>query len=1546
MAEQVRVLVLEKGENKESTLYRLEKGWKLHFVQGPSLQVENVRVFCNHPTCADVPFSREKYTELLWQNPSSMKSDVIDMFVEVNIVCAGSFNYYFTIDGGNNELSPNGRGSFLVDPVMHVGLENEPLPMDCVQVQSVLTKCLGPFEGWKDKLKVAKESGYNMVHFTPLQELGYSNSSYSLRDQLKLNPLFCKNKQYTMDDVAELIKLMKNEWKVLSMTDLVYNHTANDSPWIQEHPECVYNLVNSPHLKPSYFLDRMLWHVTLDVAGGKLEYRGITPVIKSETDLEHIRSYLNDELLPKYKLHEFYTVDVDQVIKSFKSQLGEGLYTDLYHTKGDLQIVQDPQFKRLGSTVDMAIAMKLFNVDKPGIRTRDERIRLCCEDLRVKLEELNQEKVDEIHGHLQQAVTNFLANIRYRFLQDGGPKYDKVTRKQPLMFSYFLPPPGPEFTLEKEEQLMHTDKANVMFAHNGWVMGDDPLRNFAEPGSNVYLRRELIVWGDSVKLRYGEKYEDCPFLWDHMRQYTVQTVEIFHAVRLDNCHSTPLHVAEYMLDAARKIRPDLYVVAELFTRSEHTDNIFMNHLGINSLIREAQSAWDSHEEGRLVYRYGGEPVGAFMKPAVRPLVPAVAHALFYDLTHDNMSPVQRRSVYDMLPTAALVSMACCATGSNRGYDELVPHHIHVVEEGRPYASWTDQTHVCHATINMCNGIVAGKRALNRLHFELGKKGFNQVFVDQRDYDTVAVTRHNPHNHMSVVLVARTAFKHPHSLDTGYIPPLHIAGVIETVVLESHLQHRGHHAHKKDPQFINGLPDFHCHIREDVSPDQSQMVHIEHTENSHINVVHFHHFPPGSVIAFRIALDPVSTAALTSIATTFSQLPPIKDGQFSETSPFHSIVSKLTLSDLNRVLYRCDNEERDDGKGFGAYNVPRYGSLVYCGLQGVMSVMGPISLSNDLGHPLCCNLRDGDWLPGYIAARLKAQPSTQQLGEWFEAVFEQLSKLPRYLIPSYFDAILTQTSSIIHDAAWCQMSTFIKTGSTFVKALSLGSVQMCGYVKTARLPDYSPGTTTSVQNAQTDDGEDKEEVCHDTLSAGLPHFSSGIWRNWGRDTFIALRGLLLIPGRHDVARNLILAYGSCMRHGLIPNLLGDGTHARYNCRDAVWWWMQSIKDYTKMVPDGSLLLQEFVSRMYPTDDSEPQKPGAHNCPLYDVIQEALQKHIDGISFKERNAGPKLDMDMTDAGFTVQASVDMQTGFISGGNVHNCGTWMDKMGSSNRAGNKGKPATPRDGSAVELIGLSKSVLRWLIRMNEEGAYPYSGVKAKTKSQEVTITFKDWDKKIQASFERYFWIHTSPVPEYEPRPSLVNKRGMYKDSHGASHEWADYQLRPNFCVAMVVAPELFTPTNAWSALSLAENVLLGPLGMKTLDPSDWAYDGDYDNDDDSGNPKRAKGFNYHQGPEWLWPIGYFLRAKLLFAKILDKSKPGLLDDTVKCVKRILSKHHQEIISSHWRSLPELTNSNGKPCRHSSSAQAWSVSCVLEVLYDLEKMDTKAQKRRKSKS
>ena len=59
-------------------------------------------------------------------------------------------------------------------------------------------------------------------------------------------------------------------------------------------------------------------------------------------------------------------------------------------------------------------------------------------------------------------------------------------------------------------------------------------------------------------------------------------------------------------------------------------------------------------------------------------------------------------------------------------------------------------------------------------------------------------------------------------------------------------------------------------------------------------------------------------------------------------------------------------------------------------------------------------------------------------------------------------------------------------------------------------------------------------------------------------------------------------------------------------------------------------------------------------------------------------------------------------------------------------------------------------------------------------------------------------------------------------------------------------------------------------------------------------------------MWPVGYFLRAKLHFAA-LDQNNPARLSNTVLLVKRVLAHHNVQIHLSDWKSLPELTNENG---------------------------------------
>lgn len=67
-------------------------------------------------------------------------------------------------------------------------------------------------------------------------------------------------------------------------------------------------------------------------------------------------------------------------------------------------------------------------------------------------------------------------------------------------------------------------------------------------------------------------------------------------------------------------------------------------------------------------------------------------------------------------------------------------------------------------------------------------------------------------------------------------------------------------------------------------------------------------------------------------------------------------------------------------------------------------------------------------------------------------------------------------------------------------------------------------------------------------------------------------------------------------------------------------------------------------------------------------------------------------------------------------------------------------------------------------------------------ITWSYKQWADKISLNFEKYFYVN-EVSSEGELKSELIHRRGIFKDSHGATQAWADYQLRPNFPIAMVV-------------------------------------------------------------------------------------------------------------------------------------------------------------------
>ena len=69
--------------------------------------------------------------------------------------------------------------------------------------------------------------------------------------------------------------------------------------------------------------------------------------------------------------------------------------------------------------------------------------------------------------------------------------------------SYFTLPKE-KMTLEQEEEMMNSELGAYCMAHNGWVMSDDPLRNFAEPGTFSAGKKWQVQTCISVSVGFKE----------------------------------------------------------------------------------------------------------------------------------------------------------------------------------------------------------------------------------------------------------------------------------------------------------------------------------------------------------------------------------------------------------------------------------------------------------------------------------------------------------------------------------------------------------------------------------------------------------------------------------------------------------------------------------------------------------------------------------------------------------------------------------------------------------------------------------------------------------------------------------------------------------------------------------------------------------------------------------------------------------------------------------------------------------------------------------
>src|SRR5262245_15970025 len=80
----------------------------------------------------------------------------------------------------------------------------------------------------------------------------------------------------------------------------------------------------------------------------------------------------------------------------------------------------------------------------------------------------------------------------------------------------------------------------------------------------------------------------------------------------------------------------------------------------------------------------------------------------------------------------------------------------------------------------------------------------------------------------------------------------------------------------------------------------------------------------------------------------------------------------------------------------------------------------------------------------------------------------------------------------------------------------------------------------------------------SVIAGYPWFA-----DWGRDTFIALRGLCLATGRLDEARDVLLGWAGAVSDGMLPNRFSEnGSAPEYNSVDAGLWFVVAVSGWTR------------------------------------------------------------------------------------------------------------------------------------------------------------------------------------------------------------------------------------------------------------------------------------------------------------------------------------------------------------------------------------------------
>ncbi|MBW4644476.1 MAG: amylo-alpha-1,6-glucosidase [Goleter apudmare HA4340-LM2] len=235
-----------------------------------------------------------------------------------------------------------------------------------------------------------------------------------------------------------------------------------------------------------------------------------------------------------------------------------------------------------------------------------------------------------------------------------------------------------------------------------------------------------------------------------------------------------------------------------------------------------------------------------------------------------------------------------------------------------------------------------------------------------------------------------------------------------------------------------------------------------------------------------------------------------------------------------------------------------------------------------------------------------------------------------------------------------------------------------------------------------------------------------------------------------------------------------------------------------------------------------------------------------------------------------------------------TWMDVVVG-------GQPVTPRRGKPVEINALWYSALCWVSQWAERLSQIEDG-NSSVRLANQAQRYSQQAQQVKSSLQK-FW----------------NPKLCYLYDNIEPDDRRNSQIRPNAVLALSLQHCGFSQQQGRAILKVATSSLLTPYGLRSLDPTDPQYIGEY-----VGNPQE-RDRAYHQGTVWSWLIGPFIRAWQRFYP-----QEPLPFDWQPLLAHFLS-------DAGLGSISEIFDGDIPHTPRGAIAQAWSVAEIIRHLPDI---------------